>query len=116
MTPLSEAFILMHKLDMTTGQRTKGFCVFTSESYIDFDLYSKHIFFKLLINKLVNSLFSHLEILVDAQGWLVEVYLDDGDPITQQIPLSPSNVFYSKTMIQKRQFSWNFVHCEVLIL
>lgn len=30
--------------------------------------------------------FSHLEILVDAQGWLVEVYLDVGDPITQQIP------------------------------
>lgn len=51
MTPLNKAFILMHTLDMT-GQ--KEFCVFTSESSIEFDLYSdyaKHIHFKLCINK-----------------------------------------------------------------
>lgn len=28
-------------------------------------------------------------------GWLVEVCLDDGDPITRQIPSSPGNKFYS---------------------
>lgn len=39
-----------------------------------------------------------LEILVGAQDCAVEDYLDDGDPIMQQIPLLPGN-FTSHTIV-----------------
>lgn len=57
-------------------------CLFWLKNHI-----GKHIF--------ANSLFTHLEIPVDVQGWLAEVCLDDGDPITRQIPLLPSNFFFT---------------------